>query len=78
MNTDKIYAEQLANKYAPRTPPRWSLFASWIQKPSFPQPFLPTHSVLSLRWWLVLGMDKSYDRMFRHVFTPIPLRMLQV
>ena len=26
----------------------------------------------------VLGMDKSYDRMFRHVFTPIPLRMLQV
>ena len=73
MNTDKIYAEQLANKYAPK-----SLFASWIQKPSFPQPFLPTHSVLSLRWWLVLGMDKSYDRMFRHVFTPIPLRMLQV
>ena len=71
MNTDKIYAEQLETNMHPRTPPRWSLFASWIQKPSFPQPFLPTHSVLSLRWWLVLGMDKSYDRMFRHVFTPI-------
>ena len=47
-------------------------------KAKLPATVLPTHSVLSLRWWLVLGMDKSYDRMFRHVFTPIPLRMLQV
>ena len=50
MNTDKIYAEQLANEYAPKAPPRWSLFASWMQKPSFPQTFLPTPSVLSQRW----------------------------
>ena len=54
-DTDKIYAEQLETNMHPRTPPRWSLFASWIQKPSFPQLFLPTHSVLSPRWWLVLG-----------------------
>ena len=50
MNTDKIYAEQLANEYALKDTCKGSLFASWMQKSSFPQPFLPIPSALSLRW----------------------------
>ena len=48
MNTDKIYAEQLANEYAPKDTSK--VVALRKLKPSFPQPFLPTPSVLSLRW----------------------------
>lgn len=78
MNTDKIYAEQLANKYAPKDTTKVVALRKLDTKAKLPATVFTTHSVLSLRWWLVLGMDKSYDRMFRHVFTPIPLRMLQV
>ena len=43
MNTDKIYAEQLANEYAPGDTLRWSLFASWMQA-KLPATVLPTPS----------------------------------
>ena len=46
MNTDKIYAEQLANEYAPKDTSK----VVALRKPSFPQTFLPTPSVLSQRW----------------------------
>ena len=55
MNTDKIYAEQLANKYAPKDTTKVVALRKLDTKAKLPQPFLPTHSVLSLRWWLVLG-----------------------
>ena len=50
MNTDKIYAEQLANEYAPKDTSKVVALRKLMQKPSFPQTFLPTPLVLSQRW----------------------------
>ena len=49
MNTDKIYAEQLANEYAPKDTSKVVRSASWTQKPNAPQIFLPIPSASSPR-----------------------------
>ena len=50
MNTDKIYAEQLANEYAPKDTSKVVALRKLDAKASFPQTFLPTPLVLSQRW----------------------------
>lgn len=49
MNTDKIYAEQLANEYAPKDTTKVVALRKLTRKPNSPQPFSPTLSELSLR-----------------------------
>lgn len=50
MNTDKIYAEQLANEYAPKDTSKVVALANWIRKQNFQLSFLPIHLELSLLW----------------------------
>ncbi len=55
MNTDKIYAEQLANEYALKDTSKVIALRKLDAKAKLPATVLLTHLVLSLRWWLVLG-----------------------
>lgn len=78
MNTDKIYAEQLANKYAPKDTTKVVALRKLDTKAKLPATVFTYTFGIVTAMVAGVGMDKSYDRMFRHVFTPIPLRMLQV
>ena len=49
MNTDKIYAEQLANEYALKDTSK-VIARAGCKSQKLPQPFLPIPSALSLRW----------------------------
>lgn len=50
MNTDKIYAEQLANEYAPKGTSKVVALRKLDAKAKLPAKFLPTLLALSLRW----------------------------
>ena len=51
MNTDKIYAEQLANEYAPKDTSKVVALRKLDAKAKLSRKtFLPTPSVLSQRW----------------------------
>ena len=50
MNTDKIYAEQLANEYAPKDTSKVVALRKLDAKAKLPANVLPTPLVLSQRW----------------------------
>lgn len=50
MNTDKIYAEQLANEYAPKDTSKVVALRKLDTKAKLPAIILPIHLELSLLW----------------------------